>query len=86
MIHKCPTHKKVFLTREQAVDALMDARIRYEYSKGNGPVSVYKCEECGNYHLTSQGIINETLQQRMKDGKIDLEKEANKWLSKMKKR
>jgi len=86
MATKCPTHKKTFLTHDQAVDALVDARVRFDYAKGNGPVSVYKCEECGYYHLTSKGLVNETLQQRMKDGKIDLEKEANRWLHKINKR
>ncbi|MEJ7645870.1 MAG: hypothetical protein WKF87_14845 [Chryseolinea sp.] len=86
MTTKCATHKKSFLTHDQAVDALVDARVRFEYSKGNGPVSVYKCEDCGAYHLTSKGLVNETLQQRMKDGKIELEKEANRWLHKINKR
>ena len=86
MVSKCPTHKKVFLTHDQAVDALVEARVRYEYSNGNGPVSVYKCEECGYYHLTSKGSVNETLQSKLKNGKIDLEKEANRWLHKIKKR
>jgi len=86
MNNKCPTHKKIYLTHDQAVDALVEARVRYEYASGNGPVSVYKCEECGHYHLTSKGTVNDTLLKRMKDGKIDLEKEANRWLHKLNKR
>ena len=86
MINKCPTHKKIFFNHDQAVDALVEARIRYDYSSGNGPVSVYKCEECGHYHLTSKGPVDETLQKHLKDGNIDREKEANRWLHKLKKR
>jgi hypothetical protein len=86
MVNKCSTHKKVFLTHAQAVDALVDARIRYEYSSGNGPVSVYRCDECGYYHLTSKGTTDQTLQNRLTSGSIDREKEANRWLHKIKKR
>ncbi len=86
MSRKCPTHKRIFLNHDQAVEALVGARILYGYSDGNGPVSVYKCDECGHYHLTSKGTVNETLQKHIRDGKIDLEKEANRWLRKINKR
>jgi len=48
--------------------------------------ATYLCESCGHYHLTSQGALNQKLAQLMKDGKIQLQKEANLWLSKIKKR
>lgn len=82
----CITHKKMYQSYELAVDALIDARTRYEYAHNNGPIAVYKCEECGYYHLTSQGKMNETLQQYLAEGKIELQKEANRWLDKLNKR
>jgi hypothetical protein len=82
----CVTHKKLFLTREQAEHALLDARVRYSYSQGNGPVAIYQCDDCGYYHLTSKGPVNDTLRAQLDSGKIDREKEAAHWTSKLKKR
>lgn len=82
----CITHKKVFLTLRQAEDALVDARIKYNYQNHLGPVGVYHCDECGYFHLTSKGIMNDTLKNHMDSGKLKLDKEAAHWLSKLKKR
>lgn len=83
---KCISHKKTYPTREAAEDALIDARTNFEYAPGQGPVGVYPCEDCGNFHLTSKGPINDKLAKHLADGKIKLQKEANRWLGKMKKR
>jgi hypothetical protein len=81
----CVSGKRVYESHDMAVEALVEARTRYTYSSGNGPIAVYKCDECGFYHLTSKGQINSELEKRLKNGKIDLEKEANRWLDRMKK-
>jgi hypothetical protein len=81
---KCVTQKKVYLTQELAEEALIGARTRFEYATGQGPVAVYRCEDCGYFHLTSKGPVNTTLDQHQKNGKIDREKQANEWLNKMK--
>lgn len=81
---KCSTQKKVYLTQALAEEALIGARTQFEYAKGQGPVAVYKCDDCGYYHLTSKGQVNSTLTQHLKDGTIDREKQANDWLNKMK--
>lgn len=81
---KCVTQKKVYLTQALAEGALVGARTRFDYAKDRGPVGVYKCNDCGYYHLTSKGPVNPTLTQNLNDGTIDREKEANEWLNKMK--
>lgn len=83
---KCVSHKKVYPTQALAEEALIDARTRFQYRKHQGPVAVYKCEDCGYYHLTSQGDMNPRLASDLAAGKIDLQKEANHWLDKLKKR
>ena len=83
---KCISHKKVYASREIAEDALIEARTHYTYAPKGGPVSVYQCEDCGYYHLTSQGTINPKLALYMANGKIDREKEANMWLNKIKRK
>jgi len=83
---KCVSNKKVYPSKEIAEDALIEAHMQFEYTRGNGPIAVYKCEDCANYHLTSQGPINPKLEQLMKDGRIDRQREANQWLRRIKKR
>lgn len=83
---KCISNKKIYYSRETAEEALIGAHIQFEYPAGQGPVAVYQCEDCGNYHLTSQGPVNSTLAQFIKEGKIARQKEANQWLNKLKKR
>ena len=82
----CITHKKMYVTRESAEDALIEARIQFEYAPGSGPVAVYQCDDCGHYHLSSKGPMNEKLSQYITDGKIKLHKEANRWMGQIKKR
>ena len=77
----CPSHKKIFSSLEQAEDALIETRIKF----GNGPVAVYRCEDCGQYHLTSQGTMNERLASFIEEGKLKRHREANYWLDKLKK-
>ena len=78
--------KKKYPTQEIAEDALIEARTAYDYPNGGGPVGVYLCDECGQYHLTSQGAINPKLAEYIQAGKLKLNKEANLWLGKLTKR
>ncbi len=81
---KCSTSKIIYQTKALAEDALLDAHSRNQYA-GTGPVAVYQCEECGYYHFTSKGKMNETLAQQIASGKIRRQQEANQWINKLKK-
>lgn len=85
-MQRCISHKKMYPSQQVAEDVLIEARTRYDYAPGHGPVAVYLCEDCGQYHLTSQGPMNEKLAQYLREGKIDLQKEADRWSGKLKKR
>jgi uncharacterized Zn finger protein len=80
----CITTKKIYLSETLAEEALIEARIQYEYAANRGPVAVYRCDDCGYFHLTSQGSMNEKLKIYLASGKIDKQKEANRWLNKLK--
>lgn len=82
----CVSGKRMYLTRETSEDALIEAWTRFDYSEGNGPVAVYKCEDCGSFHLTSQGPMNERLSAALASGTIQRQKEADRWLDKLKRR
>jgi hypothetical protein len=81
---KCPSGKRIYLTEAIAEDALIDAHSRQQYS-GTGPVNIYRCGECGYYHFTSKGKMNDKLSQLIVNGKIKRQQEANQWLNKLKK-
>jgi hypothetical protein len=82
---QCVTGKKMYPTAQMAEDALIEAWVKNDYPAGKGPISIYKCEDCGNFHLTSSGTINPSLSSFINDGKLKLRKEANYWLDKFKK-
>jgi hypothetical protein len=81
---KCPSGKRQYLTESVAEEALIEARIQFDYRQGNGPVAVYQCEDCGNYHLTSKGTMNVRLSQLLEEGKIQKQKQAQHWQRKWK--
>ena len=80
----CVTHKKMYPNESMAEEALVSAWIKYDYAPGNGPVGIYRCEECGAFHLTSKGKMNDKLSTLLASGEVQKEKEADKWLSKLK--
>ncbi len=82
----CVTKKKMYPSLEIAEDALIEAWTRYEYANGNGPVAVYQCNDCGQFHLTSIGEMNPRLRKSLDEGEIKLRKEANSWIDKFNKR
>jgi hypothetical protein len=81
---KCVTGKKLYATIQVAEDALIDAWTHFDYTIGNGPIAVYLCEEGNHYHLTSKGKMNTRLEQLLKEGKIQRQREANQWLDRFK--
>jgi len=80
----CITKKNQYASQIAAEDALIDLWTRNDYNEGHAPVAVYKCDECGDYHLTSHGPMNERLAKEMGSHKMKIEKEANRWIDKWK--
>lgn len=67
---RCPSGKVIYATQTLAEDALIDAWIRNNYTLGTGPVSIYQCEDCGNFHFTSKGTMNDRLKKEWDSGQI----------------
>lgn len=82
----CRSGKRSHINYELAEEALIGAHVAFNYGKGSGPVGVYQCEECGHYHLTSQGAMNKRLELLIKNGDIQKQREAQQWEGKWKKR
>ncbi|MEY4929700.1 MAG: hypothetical protein RI909_424 [Bacteroidota bacterium] len=81
---KCVTGKRVYHSEQLAEDALIEAHIHFNYNAGGGPVAVYQCEDCGEYHLTSRSPMNTRLAELLANGTIRKHKEASRWQDKFK--
>lgn len=78
-MEKCVTNKRIYYTKEMAEDALIEAWSRNNYPEGRGPVAVYQCDDCGNWHWTSRGPMNERLAGELRSGNIHRQQEAYRW-------
>jgi hypothetical protein len=85
-MNRCISGKRTYGTYENAVEALITARTKFDYREGNGPVSVYRCDDCGFYHLSSKGPVNEDLKKSLNDGSIDRLKQAEQWEQRLKRK
>jgi hypothetical protein len=83
---RCKSGKHIYVTQTIAEDVLIDLWSKHDYSQTQGPCAVYLCDECGYYHLTSQGKMNGRLAVEIANGNIRRSREANRWLSRLKKR
>ncbi|MBX2963104.1 MAG: hypothetical protein KF687_11380 [Cyclobacteriaceae bacterium] len=80
----CSSGKRAYLNEAIAVEALIEAHIQFDYGKRSGPVAVYQCDECGQFHLTSTGTMNQKLQQYLADGTLEKLRRARAWSNKWK--
>lgn len=78
-MEKCSTGKKIYYSIHDAEEALVEAWGRNNYREGSGPIGIYECRDCGHYHWTSQGSMNDKLKTALTDGTIRKEQEANNW-------
>jgi len=80
--NNCPTGKRSYSSSSLAEEALIQSHIIGNHREGNGPKNYYKCDYCGNWHLTSKGdvsLINGDVKKR-----IEKEKKAYEWERKFK--
>ncbi|RAW00290.1 hypothetical protein [Pseudochryseolinea flava] len=80
----CSTGKKIYATEQMAEDGLIETWVRFKVGAGSGPIAVYKCDDCGYYHLTSRGPMNSKLSEQIKNGKIQKQTDISLWEDKFK--
>gem|GEM_PF-204914 len=83
---KCVSGKRLYPTEMVAEDVLIELWNKNDYPRDHAPVNVYRCDDCGYYHLTSRGPMNQRLAQYLSTNKARIEKEATKWLDRFKNR
>lgn len=79
MAENCPSGKVAYQTEAFAVDALLDVWSRTPFRHGEGPITVYQCEDCGLYHFTSKGNMHERLNELINSGQLGRMRESARW-------
>lgn len=67
---RCPSGKVNYSSLLLAEDALLETWIRNHYTIGQGPVNVYQCTYCEEFHFTSKGEMNVRLREALDIGTI----------------
>ncbi|SMO39640.1 hypothetical protein [Gracilimonas mengyeensis] len=76
----CSTGKNQYPTKFLAETALIEIHIERNFPPDQGPQDVYKCEFCGDWHLTSKSPSrNERLQKMIDSGEMRLKQQAKHW-------
>jgi hypothetical protein len=73
-------NKRSYLTENLALDALIEARIRFVQ---NSSVTIYQCEDCGQWHLTSRGNVHPRLAKELESGNVEKSRLAYQWEKKL---
>ena len=73
---KCVTGKNGYYSEQEVQEALIRSHIRFV----KAAQSYYLCNDCGEYHLTSQGILNPLLNDPQIQARIKKERQEQDWL------
>lgn len=72
---RCPTGKNSYYSENEAQEALIRSHIRFLQAAK----SYYKCRDCEEYHLTSQGELNPLLNDPEVKSRIKREQREQEW-------
>ena len=79
----CVSNKRSFADQQLALEALIQYHIRNEFTHDQGPINVYQCTDCGNWHFTSKGEKADILNQKETIEQIKRERRAYQWEQKL---
>ncbi len=72
---RCPTGKNGYYSESKVQEALIRSQIRFVQAAKN----YYKCHDCDEYHLTSQGEFNSILNDPEVIARIKREQSEQEW-------
>jgi hypothetical protein len=76
----CPVTRKVAYDSEAiALEALFQHHIRQHHPDGRGPINIYECDHCGQWHFTSKGDRHPELDTPEGKARIKKEREGTYW-------
>ena len=76
---KCVTGKVCYEEEEIAKEALISSHVRNAHRPGSGPINIYECDDCEQWHLTSKGATANFLLDAGVKARIEKEKRLRKW-------
>ena len=75
----CSSGKRCYTSFELAEEALIGAHIAYDFGSHAGPIATYICDECQQFHLTSQGEMSARLKGLIENGELEKLRQARHW-------
>lgn len=78
----CVTGKTTYESEELAKEALIQNRIIRNHRDGSGPINIYNCADCGEWHFTSKGEEAAFLSDKEVSDRIQRERQFNEWSGK----
>lgn len=75
----CVSGKNCYESIELAKEALISNHIQNDYRQGTGPVNIYECNDCHNWHFTSRGPMAHFLGDKEVVKRIEAERKLRKW-------
>ena len=75
---KCRSGKNSYLTEPEVQEALIRSQITFRSAASN----YYLCDDCGEFHLTSQSIEHPLLNDPSTKSRISKERKENEWKDK----
>lgn len=79
----CVTGKIRYASKSLAEEALIEKRARFHFRENSGPIGVYLCDDCGDWHFTSKGTPSSILNSDGVKNRIEKEREAYFWERKL---
>jgi ribosomal protein L32 len=71
----CSTGKNGYYTEEEVQEALIRSHIKFIKAAN----SYYKCTDCGEFHLTSQGALHSLIKEPKVQERIKREQQTQEW-------
>lgn len=78
----CVSGKTSYESEELAKEALIQNRIQKDHREGSGPINIYECTDCGQWHFTSKGEIADFLIDEETIQRIEKERKLFEWARK----
>ncbi len=82
-LSSCTSGKRSFSSLELAEEALIQHHVRNDYKHGEGPINVYQCEYCNEWHFTSKGSKHDLFDDSEVQKRIETERRAFQWEQKL---
>lgn len=71
----CSTGKNGYYTEKEVQEALIRSHIKFN----KAAINYYQCNDCGEFHLTSQGALHSLINEPKVQERIKRERKSQEW-------